>query len=459
MESLLTDLVRHRPADYIEARLEETRSTRIEFRGPTLEVVGQSVDYGGCIRALVKGGWGFVSFNRLDNLEAMADLAIRQAELSAAANPRRIGLATAPTIRDRVQLKLVEDPRGVSLQEKKDLFQGYNERVLSYGNHVTSSSIRYFDRHTRLCYANSEGSCIEQEKLDLGGSIAAVATRDGESHQVSVPFGSSNDYNAVTGLEAEIDQACHTAGALLEAPAGPGGEFTVILDPVLAGVFVHEAFGHLSEADGLYENPNLKEVMQLGRNFGRPLLNIYDSGVDEGSRGFLKYDDEGVATEKTYLIREGKLVGRLHSRETAGLMDEKPTGNARAISYRFSPIVRMRNTAIEAGDASFDDMLAGIKEGIYAKGFYGGQTMGEMFTFTSMVAYMIRDGRIAELIKNPTLTGNVFSTLHNIDAIGREVPGIDDGGGCGKGGQSPLPVSHWSPAIRIRNCLVGGRHQ
>ncbi len=457
MEAFLTSLVRQGQADYLEIRLEETRATRLEFRGPTLETVGQTVDCGGNVRALVGGGWGFVSFNRLDDLEAKVDLAIRQARLAAARREERVRLAPVTPVRDRVAARLKEDPRLVSLEAKKDLLAGYNERVLAYGRGITSSSVRYFDRHTVLRLATSEGTYIEQKKVDLGGSVVAIASRDGRTQQVSVGFGSSNDFGVVRGLEEEIDEACSLATALLEAPVVPGGEYTVILDPILAGVFVHEAFGHLSEADGLHENENLKEVMRLGRTFGRPILNIYDSGVDEGARGYLKYDDEGVPAERTDLIREGKLVGRLHSRETAGRMGERPTGSARALNYRFPPLVRMRNTCIAPGDASFEDLLEGVKDGIYARGFYGGQTMGEMFTFTSMVAWRIRDGRLAELIHNPTLSGNVFATLHEIDAIGRDMGTRDDGGGCGKGGQSPLPVSHWAPHIRIRRCLVGGR--
>ena len=168
-----------------------------------------------------------------------------------------------------------------------------------------------------------------------------------------------------------------------------------------------------------------------------------------------KYDDEGVRAIKNYLIQEGKLVGRLHSRETAARMNETPTGNARAISYRHPPIVRMTNTYIEPGSASFDDMIADIKEGVYVKNWYGGQTSMEMFTFSAGEAYMIRDGEIAETLRPVVLTGNVFSTLENIDAIGNDLD-MNQGGGCGKGAQSPLPVSNGSPHIRIRHCLVGG---
>jgi TldD protein len=243
---------------------------------------------------------------------------------------------------------------------------------------------------------------------------------------------------------------------LLTAPQAKGGEYTVVLDPVLAGVFVHEAFGHLSESDFVYENDRMREIMVLGKRFGSEKLNIVDSAAEPNLRGSFKYDDEGTRAVKTYLIREGKLVGRLHSRETAARMNEKPTGNARAINYRFPPIVRMTNTYIEPGAASFKDILADVKEGIYARNWYGGVTSMEMFTFSAGEAYMIRNGKIAEALRPVTLTGNVFATLQNIDAIGNDLD-MNQGGGCGKGGQMPLPVSNGSPHIRIRRCLIGGK--
>ncbi|MEK7281699.1 MAG: TldD/PmbA family protein, partial [Chloroflexota bacterium] len=231
---------------------------------------------------------------------------------------------------------------------------------------------------------------------------------------------------------------------------------TIILDPILAGVFVHEAFGHLSESDFVYENPRLQEIMVMGRRFGGKHLNIVDGALIPNLRGSYLYDDEGVPASKSYLVREGLLVGRLHSRETAAKMGEKTSGNARAFSYRFPPIVRMTNTIIEPGQASFDELIGDIKEGIYAKNWYGGTTSMEMFTFSAGETYMIRNGEVAELLRPAILTGNVFTTLEQIDAIGNDLD-MNQGGGCGKGGQVPLPVSNGSPHIRIHRCLVGGR--
>jgi TldD protein len=175
-----------------------------------------------------------------------------------------------------------------------------------------------------------------------------------------------------------------------------------------------------------------------------------------GLRGSYRYDSEGVPAQKTYLIRDGILEGRLHSRETAGRMGEGLTGNARALNHQHPPLVRMTNTAIDNGSVPFEEMLAGIETGIYAKNAYGGETSMEMFTFSAAQAFMIRNGRLAEEVRGVTLTGNVFETLSNVEAIGNDFAWGHSGGGCGKGGQGPLPVETGSPHVRIRGVVVGG---
>jgi TldD protein len=200
----------------------------------------------------------------------------------------------------------------------------------------------------------------------------------------------------------------------------------------------------------------MKEIMVLGREFGGQHLNIIDDATLDNLRGSYTYDDEGTPAQRVHLIREGKLTGRLHSRETAAMMGEDPSGNARAISFRFPPIVRMANTFIEPRDVTFDQMIGDIKEGIYARNWYGGTTSMEMFTFSAGEAFMIRNGKVEELIRPVVLSGNVFETLKRIDAIGNDLD-MNQGGGCGKAGQSPLPVSNGSPHIRILKCLIGGR--
>ncbi|MEW6545405.1 MAG: TldD/PmbA family protein [Bacillota bacterium] len=457
MKAFLQGLVMGKPADYVEARYEESTTVRIVYRGPRLEAVAESVLSGGAIRALVNGGWGFVSFNRPDDAEGLVGAALAAAERVGRERGEKVSLALVDPVEAEVHLDAGEDPRKVSLAQKVDLMGEYNRCIMAWGPPVTTSQVFYQEKFTRLWLCTSHGTSIYQEKLDLSGVVAAVATRGGLTQIARHGFGSSRDFGVARGLESRVEEVCRLATALLDAPVVQAGEYPVVCDSRLAGVFVHEAFGHLSEADDLAENPALQQVMRLGRRFGRDILNIYDSGLDRGARGYLAYDDEGTPTEKTYLIKEGVLVGRLHSRESAGRLGERPTGNARALDFRFPPICRMRNTGIDPGTASFQDLLEGIELGVYAVDSYGGETNGEMFTFTAGYGRMIRNGELAELVREVKLTGNVFHTLENIDAIGREVGTEEGPGGCGKGAQAPLPVSHWSPPIRIRRAVIGGR--
>jgi TldD protein len=261
-------------------------------------------------------------------------------------------------------------------------------------------------------------------------------------------------FDAVKGHHDLAETVAERAVDLLAAPPMQGGRHTVVCNPRMAGVFAHEAFGHLSEADFVYENPQAQEMMVLGRRFGRDILTIADDGSISGLRGTHKYDDEGTPTGRTDLINDGILVGRLHSRETAAKMDEKPTGNARATSYRYPPIVRMTNTFIEGGDASFEEMISDIDRGVYACDAFGGQTALENFSFTAAYGYAIRDGEIGELVRDVVLSGNLFVTLKHIDAIGDDFQWAE-WGRCGKG-QGGLPVTMGAPHIRIRDVLIGG---
>jgi TldD protein len=379
-------------ADYLEAHLEESQSSHLAYRGKELESMDKTSAVGGNIRALVKGGWGFVSFNNLENLKPKIEQAIEQARFVSGGDAR---VAEAPPAKDKVIEELKQDPVKVPLAEKKQILDEYNAVIWSTPK-LQTSIIGYSDGRRRYIYMNSQGSYVEQERADVTLRLSAIAADAGEVQQVGISLGSRGDFDKIRGLHTQVKEMAQHAVDMLAAPHAKGGEYTVVLDPILAGVFIHEAFGHLSEADHVYEHPQLRELMTLGKKFGCDELNVVDGAAVPGLRGSYKYDDEGVPAEKTYLIREGILTGRLHSRETAAKMKEQLSGNARAISYRFPPIVRMTNTYIEPRGVSFHEMIADVKEGIYVKNWYGGTTSMEMFTFSAGEAYMIRNGKIAE---------------------------------------------------------------
>jgi TldD protein len=448
---LVQDALRGHGADYCEIRIEETGATRLVYRGRGLEDVVQSTGRGGNVRACVNGGWGFVSFNSLDGLKSRVGQAVSQARAVGGDGTK---LAPVDPQVQSVPPRIVRDPRKVPLADKKARMDHYNGLILST-NGIQSVNSVYGDGSRKVSFGNSEGAYVEQEHVHVICRIAAQARDGSDVQEAGFSVGSLGDYGLMDGLDDNVKAAAKRAVDLLSAKPLKGGERTVVLDPVLAGVFVHEAFGHLSEGDNVAEDRKLQEIMVMGRKFAGKHLNIADGAAIPGLRGSFAFDDEGTPATRTQLIHEGELVGRLHSRETAAQLGEEPTGNARAIGYNFPPIVRMTNTIIENGEASFDDLLEGVNEGVYVKAWYGGMTQHEMFTFSSGEAYMVRNGKVEEMVRPVMLTGNLFTTLENIDAIGNDL-GMNQGGGCGKSGQSPLPVSNGSPHIRIRKCLISG---
>lgn len=456
MKEILRKALAECDVDYCEIRLEETDGTSIAFRGPGLESCDRAVSFGGNVRALYRGAWGFVTFNRADDLPSKVRLACRQARVIGDIQKGPSRLAPVPAVDETIPLTVVQDPRNVPLSDKVELLSRYNRLITGFNPSIASSMAIYFDRHSRIFFANTQYTYIEQEKSDLGCNLTAVAKEGGLTTNRYVGVGGSEGFQVMLGLEPKIEKACRTALDLLQAPPVQGGVYPVILDPDLAGVFIHEAFGHLSEADAVADDENMRRLMTLGTRFGPDGLNVFDSGLEAGNRGSARYDDEGTPVQKTQLIRDGILVGRLHTRETAGKMGERPTGNARAVDYRFPPICRMRTTFIDQGTAPLEEMMAGIQSGIYAAGAYGGQTNGEMFTFTASEGYLIRDGRLDGLVRDVTLTGNLVTTLNSIDRIGNDFMIFNTAGGCGKGAQAPLPTSTGSPHIRIQNVIVGG---
>jgi TldD protein len=440
--------------DYLAIRLEQSEGTDIFLRGSTIETLSEGLSIGGHVRACYKGGWGFASFNDLAGLAAQVEEAVAAARL---VGQDETLLAPINPVQVVQRLPLTgTDPRHIPPARKKDLCRHYADLLQSLDDRITTTSVRYSDTTQRVLLFTSEGSQIDQAWSDMEMRFAATA-RDGDMVQTGrETTGSRRAYEDLEGLDALVIASAKRAVDALDLPTVRGAAYEVVIDPILTGLFVHEAFGHLSEADMAYENPDLLEAMSMGRRFGPEMLQIFDGAAPQGHRGSYFYDDEGTPATTTQLIQDGVLVGRLHSRETAGKLGEAPTGNARCLNYHYSPLVRMTNTWIERGSTPVSDLFADIKEGVYARNWLEGMTNGEMFTFTAGEAWMIRHGELAEPVRDVTLSGNVFRTLADIVAIGEDFY-WDESGGCGKGGQNGLPVGCGGPSLRIKNVVVGGQ--
>lgn len=457
MEDRVRGPLRKSTADYTEVRWEEVFRSRAVFQREQLMALEASEERGGIVRALVNGAWGIAIFTDPEELPKKIEEATKLAGTAARHVRDKAALAEAKPLEDRYQGQMERDIRGVPLEEKRKLAAAYNKIILGYHPAIVSSSVRYADSVRRVIYANSEGTYVEQEVPDVTLMLAAVARKDSDVQQGFESLGFAAGFEKALGHEEKAQAAAKRAVDLLSAEPVKGGRYTVILDQDLAGVFIHEAFGHICEADFLLRNEPLRKVMELGKRFGVETLTVVDDGFIPGARGNCPYDDEGMPRLRVYLIKEGVLTGLMHSRTTAQKLWTRPTGNARAVSWEHEPVVRMRNTFIEPGPHSFEEMLAGIDYGIYACGAFGGQTEFEQFTFSAAYGYEIVNGKLGKMVRDVVLTGNVFQTLRNIEMIGKDFQLRGSAGGCGKGGQWPLPVTTGAPHVRIRDVIVGGR--
>ncbi len=459
MKSMLKQAIAGSRADFVEVRLEDTNKSGISFSGKDLKKAQSTRDYGGYVRALINGSWGFISFNNPENLQ---EFIVAAEDRAVAAGKGSVRLAEVKPVEDTVELRIdpLDDPRAVSLEEKVALFRRISGKILSSSPTVISSGVNYVEEERRIFYANSEGTCLKTHGYWGAGGLSAIGRHHDVVQSVYSGFGTRNSWKDIIRAESSVDDVCRDVLDLVNAAPVVGGRYTVILDPRLSGVFIHEAFGHLSEADNVTDNPKLLSQMKIGMRFAPDHFSVLDGGILSDERGSFRYDDEGVPSTLTYLIREGKLAGRLHTRDTAASMGESPTGNARTINYRFSPICRMSNTFIGPGPHSFEQMLEGITDGLYVVGGGSGNTSKGLFTFSAERARVIKNGKLGGWIRDLTLSGNVFETLKEIDMVGDDLQ-RSRSGGCGKSVgarmQYPLSVSMGSPHIRIQNVLIGGR--
>ena len=454
MKEKLAGIVGGLSADYVDLRYEENRKTRISYKGDQLVEVATYETSGGHVRAYNKGGKAVASFSDPARASGMAGAVAASAAIAGGRRDKPLRLADAPVITDSFPIRCEHDLRSVSFKEKLDLATHYNQMILAAAE-IATAETDYDEFVSHRIFVNSEGATIEYE-IVLANILGFIVSKRGSVMQrVRFAFGGDADFSRISGRDDDLKKRIAYAQQLLDAQPAKAGLFPVILDPSESGVFIHEAFGHLSEADGLQNNPAFREKLQLGARLGRPILNVYDDPSLPEHPGTYVVDDEGVLGVRTELITQGVLSGRLHSRETAAEFGEPLSGNMRAVGEIYTPVVRMSNIGIDAGEDEFDDMVTSIEDGYYLVGAKGGQTSGDQFTFGAQWGYKIEGGRLGPIVRDINMSGELFSTLQAISMVGNQTEGSERGG-CGKAGQSNRLSGKDTPPIKIDKVTIGG---
>lgn len=348
-------------------------------------------------------------------------------------------------------------PFEIPAERKISLFERADKAARAVGSEISQVDVSLAEQLQQVLIANSEGLWATDVRPYIRLNLSAIATGSGEFQTASESPGALQGFEFVDGLDVEdlAERVAKIAVTMLKAGYAPSGKMPVIIDNGFGGVIFHEACGHLLETTSVATGASVL-AGKMGQQIAHSAVTALDDGTIAGAWGSLNIDDEGAPTQKTTLISNGILTSYMVDKLGARKTGYTPTGSGRRESYRYAPTSRMRNTYIAPGPHAFEDLIASVPYGLYAKRMGGGSVSpgtGD-FNFSVREAYMIRDGKIAEPVRGATLIGNGADILMKIDMVGRDLALAE--GMCGSISGS-IPVTVGQPALRVSEIVVGGR--
>ena len=458
-------------ASYADARGVVRRAQVVGTRNQRVERLDDTESEGIGVRVLVGGAWGFACDRRLDNDGAEAAARKACAFAKAASGGQSRELAPVEPARGEFRTAVERDPFAVTLADKVELCLRAESALKHETVKVTSASVRAQREHK--VFVSSEGASVEQELVECGGGIDAMAASDGITQMRSYPSAHGGlcsqagwEFVEALALEREDPRVGEQAAALLRADPCPSGITTVVIDAEQMQLQVHESVGHPTELDRVYGT----EAAYAGTSFLKPddlgslrygseHMNVTADATTPGGLGTFGYDDEGVPAARDPIVREGILSGFLTSRETAARIGSGSGGSMRADSWSRMPLVRMTNLHLEPGQGSLDELIAGVDEGVFLQTNKSWSIDDKRlnFQFGTQLAWEIKDGKLGRMLRDATYTGQTPVFWGSLDAVaGPEEWRLHGLTNCGKGqpGQH-AHVSHGASPARFRNVQVG----
>ena len=343
----------------------------------------------------------------------------------------------------------------MTLEEKvkkiRDIFVFFEK----FDKRIINPAISYSENQLIRIFVNNEGSILSQiiprTRLFIQPVVKEGATVDFDYYSTGGEMG-CEIFDIV--MDQDLEQIANNSLNMLKAENCPAEQLPLILDPDMTGLVAHESFGHGLEADQvLRDRSYLKQY--LNKKVASDMCVICDSPGVENMMGSFFFDDEGIKSQKTTLVKDGILKNYLHNRMTASKLNATPGGNGRRESFQHHVNVRMTNTYIEPGDFKLEEMIETIKHGVMlVRGYFGMEDpLGGGMQCSSKLGYLIENGEKTKLLKSITLSGPVLEFLQNIDAISKDDPHFH-AGTCGKGEFDFVPVSSGGPYIKVAKGLV-----
>jgi TldD protein len=444
-----------RGADDGELFLEYSESEALMFDNGRLKTANFSTDQGFGLRAVAGEASGYAHSSELSEAALL-----RASDAVSTVKGGYSGVLAAAPPRTNRHLYSDENPiSSPGFEEKAKLLQEIDAWLRASDSRVrqVTASLASSWQHVEILRA--DGQLVRDIRPLVRMNVSVVVGEGDRQETGTYGMGGRKGFGEFLTEDSwkhAAGEALRQALVNLEAMPAPAGTFDIVLSSGWPGVMLHEAVGH-----GLEGDFNRKKTSAFAGLMGQQVaakgVTVVDDGTIAERRGSLSVDDEGTPTNRTVLIEDGKLVGYMQDRQNARLMGMNATGNGRRESYAHQPMPRMTNTYMTAGDMEPAEIIASVKNGIYAVSFGGGQvdiTSGK-FVFGCTEAYMIEDGKVTQPIKGAMLIGNGPDAMHRVAMVGNDMK-LDTGiGMCGKSGQG-VPVGVGQPHLRMNQMTVGG---
>lgn len=415
------------------------------------ENISTSSSIGLTIRAFSDNKWHYLGFNELNERKILDETKKLV---------RRIGNKSSKLILQdpweiNTEIKVKKNPNNISAEEKLKIIRGIFNRLIK-NKKIINASVGLAHARSETTFMNTEGSVLRQVLPYFRFSISPVAREGDRVEYDYFVLGKQGGYELFTSidLDKKIEEVVNGSIELLKAKTLKGGKHDIIVDPEISGVIAHESFGHGCEADQVLRNRSYLAPLK-GKKIISDLVSMHENSALKGERGYFVFDDEGVKSSDTILVKKGILTHFMHDRQSAAFMNSDVTGNARAQDFTRKVFVRMSNTYIEPGDWKHDELVEDTDSGYYLIRAQTGMEdpLGGNLQIITFKAREIKNGELGGLHKGVGISGKVLEFLSRVDAV------TDDfelkGSGCGKGHEDYVPVSSGGPYMRVRKAIIG----
>ena len=443
-------------AEFADAFFEYRITSNLSFEEDIVKSARRGIIQGVGIRA-VKGDQIGFAFTEDLSLESMIEAANAAAAIASdnTAKTRVVGM-TDQKVKELYPIK--ELATSAELTKKLGFIKEANAAAKAHDSKIVRVNIGFNDEVKHVAYANSDGIYWEDSQPLFMFNASCVA-EDGKLRETGYKGGGGRigmEYFNTTKASEIGKEAARIALVNLRAQEADAGIQTVVLGPSESAVLLHEAVGHGLEADFNYKKLS-NYSGRVGQKVASDQCTVVDEGLFPNMRGTINVDDEGNTPQSTTLIEKGILLGYMNDRISSKQLGVKPSGNGRRQAYNHPPMPRMTNTYLRAGKYSDEEILKTVKDGVYAKGFTGGQvdiTKGD-FTFSCSECYKIENGKITAPLKGVTLVGNGPDVMTKVTMVGNDLKFTDGGWTCGKNGQM-VPVGMGISTVKVSEITVGG---